>query len=276
VLVEFFGLPGSGKSTLSRLVADRLRTRGLCVEEVTYELGHQRRELARLFAKLSILSRFLAARPRHALTASVRVAGTRQETWSDLGKSLFNWLFIASLAAQKRSPVRITMLDQGIAQALWSVDFAARQQTGLNLLLVEVQRTALVPDLIIHVRTDLRVLGDRLAARTSRFSRLDALARDRPALRRAEARGDAILARLRADGARVIEVANEDREDLASSARLITDAIMTMLEGHEDSSRAQAASMTTDRRAAGAEELTESGGGALAVSFDGRNGWRNR
>ena len=39
--IEFYGLPGSGKSTLSHIVAERLRSEGYAVEEPSYDIDHQ-------------------------------------------------------------------------------------------------------------------------------------------------------------------------------------------------------------------------------------------
>jgi hypothetical protein len=229
MLIEFFGLPGSGKSTISRLVADLLLKRGLAVEEITYNLDHGRSHAERLLVKLSHLLRYAAAHPRCAFSGLVAVAVTRQASLHDLCKSVFNWMFIASLASRKRSSNSITLLDQGIAQALWSVGFAARREASLDLLWAEAKRAALRPDLVICVRADFQTIGDRLAARERRVSRLDALGRDQQALQHAEAHGSTIMLGLRSSGIPVIEVENNDRAHLVSGARLVAGAILTAL-----------------------------------------------
>jgi hypothetical protein len=229
MLIEFFGLPGSGKSTFSRLVADLLLKRGLAVEEITYDLDHRRPRVERLLVKLSHLLRYAAAHPRYALSDLARVVATRQASLRDLGKSIFNWMFIASLASRKRSSHSITLLDQGVAQALWSIGFAARQQNSLDLLLAEPKRAAFRPDLIICVRSNLQTIGDRLAARERRVSRLDARGQNHHALQCADSHGSAIISRLRSSGIPVMEVENNDRKQLLSGARFVASTILTAL-----------------------------------------------
>jgi hypothetical protein len=229
MLIEFFGLPGSGKSTLSRRVGQLLRAQGLGVDEATYDLDHRRRRLERLLAKSTCLARYAAADPRHALRDLVRVASTRQATPLDLGKSIFNWMFISSLVSRERSPARIVLLDQGIAQAVWSVAYAARRECWLDLLPADGGAVAHKPDLIIQVRADFRTVGDRLTVREVRASRMDALGRDQRALQRAAARGEAVIGRFRSLGVPVIEVENENPRQLASGARLVADAVVTMV-----------------------------------------------
>jgi hypothetical protein len=229
MLIEFFGLPGAGKSTMSRLAADLLLKRGLVVDEVTYNLDHRRSGLERQLAKLGRCVRYAAAHPRHALSDLVRIAATRQATLIDFGKSIFNWMYIASLASRRRSSGRIAFLDQGVAQAMWSICFAALHGKALDLLLGDRQLGALWPDLIIHVQADFQTIGHRLANRQRRVSRLDALGQDHQALLSAEAYVDAIIRRLKAAGIPVIEVENSDPGQLASAARLIANSITTML-----------------------------------------------
>jgi thymidylate kinase len=238
MLIEFFGLPGAGKSTLSRLVADHLLSRRLVVDEITYDLAHRNSRRKALLNKLAHVVRFAAARPRRTLSDLVRIVATRQATLVDLGKSFFNWIFISSLATRKRSPVKIIFLDQGIAQALWSIGFAARRENWLELLLAASHGTTPRPDLIVFVRAELQVIGNRLAAREGHASRMDAFQRDHEVLRRSEAHADAIIDRLRSGGVSVIEVENNDSMQLVSSARLVADAIMTALSEHRGTSGA--------------------------------------
>lgn len=52
VSVEFYGLPGCGKSTISHLVAKKLREEGYAVNELTYILDHKYSANMRRFIKL--------------------------------------------------------------------------------------------------------------------------------------------------------------------------------------------------------------------------------
>jgi hypothetical protein len=168
--------------------------------------------------------------PILALSFVKRISMTKQKKSSDLCKSVFNGLFVASLAARRRSVSRITLLDQGLAQALWSIGFAARREAWLDLLLTGDERRVRRPDLIVQVRAGLRAVEDRLKARERRISRLeDDLGEGEQALRRAEGLGEMIIARFKAADVPVIAVSNDDAEQLASGAWLVAQSIMAML-----------------------------------------------
>lgn len=65
--IEFCGLPGSGKSTVSHLVADELRKKGFSVNEATYKVDHCYSRLARKCYKLAVLGLFSVFHPKKLL-----------------------------------------------------------------------------------------------------------------------------------------------------------------------------------------------------------------
>ncbi len=229
MLIEFLGLPGCGKSTLSRSLADLMVEQRFVVDETTYDLDHRRRKLGRQCAKLAYLFPFAARNPNSVLSNLLAIARTRQSSLADLRRAGFNWVVILSVVARKQSPSIITVLDQGIAQAIWTIGFAAQRGSWLELLPTRNKQAAAMPDLVVRVRADFATIGDRLGARKRRVSRMDAVGRDLEALRRAENIVDLIVSRLQAIGVPVIEIDNNDVAQLALGASRIATVIMTGL-----------------------------------------------
>lgn len=230
MLIEFFGLPGSGKTTLSHDVANLLRARGITVSEDTYNLDHRFRRPGRLLVKLSHFLYYLGRNPRRGLFAISSIILTKQATLIDLCKSLLNWMFIASISSRERRDDTITILDQGISQAVWSIGFAAQRETWLEMALAKDQWEALKPDMIVHIRADHQTIANRLATRKIRTSRLDDLGQDRRYLRHAQDRTEAILHCLKTSDIRLIEIDNVSHDHLADHAGQVADAIAAMLE----------------------------------------------
>lgn len=54
MIIDFYGIPGCGKSTVSHLLADLYRKNGKSVSEPTYELDHDNNVYARKIKKMSI------------------------------------------------------------------------------------------------------------------------------------------------------------------------------------------------------------------------------
>lgn len=225
MLIEFLGLPGCGKSTLSHSVAEQLRHEGLAVDEATYVLSHRRHKLARLRSKLVHLADYAAHHPRVAWRHIRAIQRTRQASLADLRNSGMNWLFVSSISVSRPSERMIMILDQGIAQAVWSIGWAAQSDTWLDLLSAPSVRTSAMPDLVVSVRADLETIEGRLGARRVRASRMDGLARDLEALRKAEAKKQAVISKLCAMKIPVFEAKNNDLDELTSSAREIASVI---------------------------------------------------
>lgn len=63
IIIDFFGLPGSGKSTISHLLAERLRYEGYKVQEPTYYLDHELNPWIRKIYKLLIFFKYSITNP---------------------------------------------------------------------------------------------------------------------------------------------------------------------------------------------------------------------
>ena len=243
MLIEFFGLPGSGKSSISRQVAKMLVVQGLQVDEITYDIDHRHRRPARLLFKLVRFARYAGTKPRQALFLWAKLAATRQETMYDLAREAMNCMFIASLAPRRGLDGKITLLDQGIAQALWSVGYAARHEAWLDLVLDGCEQAVVEPDMVIHVRAGIQTIRTRLSRRNPHVSRLEHdLGSDDHPLLIAQANSDAVLSRLAARGIAIVEVSNDHPEQLDLNAQLVASTITLMLR-RERALRPQQASL---------------------------------
>ena len=224
--IEFLGVPACGKSTLSRTLAQQLIGQGLIVSEPTFDLDHRLPKLARQWRKLCRSAAFLALHPHTAMQDMAAILQTRQATFGDLRKATLNWLFIRSIATAPRLPGEVTILDQGVAQAVWSIAFAAGGGRWWFALSEVNGRGGVLPDLVVRVRTDLVIVGDRLALRAHTTSRMNKLGRDTDALRRAEANCGVIAERLRALGIPVLEVQGNAAEDLDQGASRLAGRVL--------------------------------------------------
>ena len=122
VVVEFFGLPGVGKTFLAEHLIDFLKERG-------YQVGDRAVRITggapviRISTKIALLIQALLVtpnclRPILALLRISKVVGLRAKV-----KLVVNWLYLHALIRRESSLSQVIVLDQGLAQAVWSTLF---------------------------------------------------------------------------------------------------------------------------------------------------------
>lgn len=112
--IEFFGLPGSGKSTVSHEMAKKIADTGYQVTEPTYILGHSRNPLSRVMHKFLASIVFSIKHP--ILTKETRKLVIENEySGIEKIKQLVNLL--NKISIYKKNAKKITIWDEGIAQA---------------------------------------------------------------------------------------------------------------------------------------------------------------
>jgi thymidylate kinase len=230
MLIEFLGVPGSGKSTLSHGLFERLEARGLAVDEPTYRLDRRPRRAARVMAKLRCVSAFALAQPALAWSAMARVRASRQATWLDFGKCAFNWTLISALASRP-GPRRLILLDQGFAQGLWSIAYAAQRDADIPCWITALADAGMLPDLIVHVHAGQDIVAERLALRAQFESRIDRIGHDREVMRRADALCCSIARAFEARHVPILRVSGATSEDFTRSLHVVEGCALALISG---------------------------------------------
>jgi hypothetical protein len=189
-IVEFFGLPGVGKSYVAALmrrglsdlgIASRIADRGVS-PEVT---GH-----VRVRRKLRSVATQGLAHP----VRSIRALGAigQRDASSSLSRSV-QWLVTQALFAQARRSGGVHLFQEGVLQALWSIGLRGSPERMLGLLRGDALDPILA-DLAVVVEAPMEVVRSRLGSRGSGHSRTERLGQ---AEREAElARGQELLVEL--------------------------------------------------------------------------------
>lgn len=163
-IVEFVGLPGAGKTSLSRATAAALRARGLRVSEPVTRLN----ELAagrRAATKLASCTRQAARAPATAATLVRLVAASRQPSWALAVKNLINLLLQQELS--RAAPAgHVALHDQGVFQALWSLELEAQNPPRLDAALYARLAGDAGPRLVVFLDSDAVRVLERLSTRS--------------------------------------------------------------------------------------------------------------
>lgn len=170
-VVEFVGLPGSGKTTLARTIAATLRASGVDVLEPVArvnELGRARRGVT----KFAYCAREGLRAPAATAALARLVAESRQPNLALAAKNLTNLVLQRALAIPAR-PADVVIHDQGVFQSLWSLNLQARNPPLLDAALYARVAGGARRRLVVFLDADVARVLERLSMRSDvgRFAR---------------------------------------------------------------------------------------------------------
>ena len=225
LVIEFVGLPGVGKSTLCRSVAAELETRGANVHEPIYERNTYS-TIRRIASKARFASHGLIANPKTTLRTTQHVRQTDQQSPSDSIRVLFNLYYVMGVTNTFQPRASVTLLDQGVFQARWSVSLQSKQPITEAIKTVEIP-PHLTPDLVVFVEATDTTIASRLINRTDGDTRFSP---NSEAFERARDGYETIKSQIESapDGPNSITIENETQESLIPNAARIADVIQSL------------------------------------------------
>ena len=173
VCIDFFGLPGCGKSTLSHLTSQKLRCEGLDVKEVSYDMDHGNSSLLRSLKKsFSTIWLFLCYPCLFwRVSKALSLNGI-----SLLSKLYFKHIINLSYKiCALKGYHEIILFDEGFCQAVLSISV---NNERIHENCYESLVSAIASDrrmIRVYVKTDADIALTRIRMRNDGQSRLDNL-----------------------------------------------------------------------------------------------------
>lgn len=176
VCIDFFGLPGCGKSTLSHLASQKLRCEGLDVKEVSYDMDHGNGTLLRTWKKIVTTIRLFLCYPRLFWRVS--------KTLSTNGISLFGKLYFKHIINLSykicvlKGHHEIILFDEGFCQAVLSLSV---NNDGIREYCYDSLVSAIASDrrmIYVYIKTEPDTALARIRGRNDGQSRFDNLSDD--------------------------------------------------------------------------------------------------
>ncbi|HEX6144801.1 MAG TPA: hypothetical protein VFZ01_18940, partial [Geminicoccaceae bacterium] len=166
LIIEFFGVPGAGKTTLATVLAERLGDAGIPARlHSTPDSGLRTRLRSLLGKSWSLAVAMASARERLSQTRALLDILPQADRDQDL--RLWQYLIhLSGLYARARRRRQILILDQGSLQAVYSlaVRSSARSDEALDRAVGAVPR----PDLLMALAPSHEIVAERLRQRRRR------------------------------------------------------------------------------------------------------------
>ncbi len=218
-LIEFLGLPASGKTTVARELAARLEARGwACRLSGTLPLAGGRNLPRKLLRALVVA----VSEPSILVAGIVAVMRSRQRRPPDAVRVLLNLLEVRYvLHAGGRG---IVIMDQGPAQAIWSLAYSARRPTAQGLRAL-MHGGLPRRHLVVELASSGALAAARSSARGTRLSRIER-EEEAPSLAWARAVQAMSVVTCAVSGLRRVRVANPQ-----GGAGVAADTISALVQG---------------------------------------------
>lgn len=170
LFVEFYGLPGCGKSTVSHLLAERLRVDGFKVSEPSYGIDHQKplwRKIKKLLLGLYYYTLYRSL--YNAVNVIVSKNGYKE---TEAFTQTVN--IIQKVAAYRKNHIaQIIIWDQGLVQSAISLSLLGKEEAEYNLhkLIDLLPPSIRTHNVLIDINENLAL--QRMAMRSSNDSRVE-------------------------------------------------------------------------------------------------------
>lgn len=177
--IEFMGLPGAGKSTIATHLESDLRQQGFKTVSRSAELADNYPFLWRHYRRLLRVVRNAARCRRLYLDTFRLITNSAQKSHWDRAKVTWNlWSVIALMTDCRAARDSVTIIDQGLFQAIWSIQLSSSKELSTGVW-KELLRAAGVADvLVVNIHSEIPIVSNRLVARASKTTRLGSRAQD--------------------------------------------------------------------------------------------------
>jgi GTPase SAR1 family protein len=173
VVIEFFGLPGAGKTTLSRRLTQLLRNEGVKVNHPNDDMISLKEGMRRKIHKLPYIIKEPLFHPVQSLRAALAINGSCQRSVADFSKVLVNWWYVTAILRSPKTRMHFSVLDQGVFQALWSIVLTGKTLDSFNHFGDLLLKSSFLPQIVVLVEARIPTLLERLIQREGSNSRLE-------------------------------------------------------------------------------------------------------
>ena len=175
VVLDYYGIPGSGKSTTSHALAEKYREEGKSVIEPSYDYDHHGSCITRKLKKISATIQFGMKSPGRFLSVYRLVKLNGYTRTSGLLNQIVNIVTKVSAVEKYNGKVDYIIFDEGLTQAAISLSINSEYPSTGNFKSI----LDLIPDIpeikLVQVTLDVHEALKRIELRNSKDTRVEKL-----------------------------------------------------------------------------------------------------
>lgn len=171
IIIDFFGLPGSGKTTIAHFLSSKLREDGFQIQENIYEINNDYSSVKRLVVKIWYTFCFTIKNFSYLRTLFSMLGNGAFRNRKEAIKQWINICFVLSIINKVKKQDYI-VADQGIVQAAISLTIHCEKANLVDVVRKLCEKVT-VPILFVNIVADFSTNLTRLQIRKDGKSRVD-------------------------------------------------------------------------------------------------------
>ena len=171
IVLEFFGPPGVGKSTVARELDAALRERGYPTTNKIYDNSRIESSVRRNLDKFKYIFRSPVPNPGNPIQRYRAIAGSGQPDQGRFWNLFLYSCFLQGIEETLRNSGGIHLLDQGVLQLCWAIQYSGEEDLAPERMLKTYP--TFENHVLVFVSADPETLYERLQNRDHGRSRVE-------------------------------------------------------------------------------------------------------
>ena len=171
LVVEFFGMPGAGKTFLTGEICEALEQNEKRILDFSRGTSIRRHSVAWLHDHLALRT-WILRHPISAFRLWWYIRATGQTSANERKRFFWSWIKTIVRLRRVRSQYEIILMDQGFLQTLWAIGYEAGSSRW-DQVSSQLMRLMPGPDVVITVRASEQTIVQRLLRREGTTSRIE-------------------------------------------------------------------------------------------------------
>lgn len=172
VILDFYGMPGSGKSTISHMLAEQIREKGYSVIEPSWTLDNKESSIKRILKKLLLAVAYEICHPL-VIKKTMGCAGSNGTSAKQQFKLWVNLAYTMNYESRKKG-ADFMIMDEGIAQGIVSL-FTGASELEYDKCYSYLKNKIYSTITFVYINIDTETALQRLEKRGTKKSRVDQL-----------------------------------------------------------------------------------------------------
>ncbi len=226
MIVEFIGLPGSGKTTIAKNVYFQ---KSIALRKIRYPLFFLYRKswFKRNIIKSFKVTKYVLCNYFKSISILKSIYDTNQNSIIQIIRLYFNFMFLLATYGEFKECDDVIIFDEGLLHFMWAIQYASENQLD-SINIRQFMDYGIQPDVVVKIDCDANTVFERLILRGPK-TRLDKEVNLLCKIKESIDKFDYILSNLKSlkldSRIDIVSIDNTDNNGFVAKTNIITESI---------------------------------------------------